>query len=136
MLNSELFRFLALTPSSHLRHGQFGNWLKENWEMERSTAERYMEIAMLKTSLVMNLTLITDALKLAKQEAKPKIRQQVLEVEMIKVEAMRHLTLGTKAVQSSYICSRFTTEQIEKILSVLPSKESHVRELLKLEESP
>lgn len=71
MLNSELFRFLALTPSSHLPHGQFCNWLKENWEMEQRQAYTYMEIAMLKTSLVMNLTLITDALKLAKQVDEP-----------------------------------------------------------------
>ena len=62
-----------------LPHGEFGNWLKQNWVMESKTAYRYMEITMLKLSSVTNLTLITDALKLAKQEAKPKIRQQVLE---------------------------------------------------------
>jgi predicted transcriptional regulator len=61
-----------------LPHGEFGNWMKQNWEMEQAQAYRYMEVAMLNLSSARNLTLITDALKLAKQEAKPKIRQQVL----------------------------------------------------------
>jgi predicted transcriptional regulator len=63
----------------HLPHGEFGNWLKDNWEMDRATAFRYIELTMLKVESMRHLTLITDALKLAKQEAKPKIRQQVLE---------------------------------------------------------
>ena len=62
-----------------LPHGEFGNWLKENWEMGRQTAHNYIALAMLKSQSIGNLTLITKALKLAKQEAKPKIRQQVLE---------------------------------------------------------
>jgi predicted transcriptional regulator len=46
--------------------------------MDQRQAYRYMDVAMIKLTCKSNLTL-TDALKLAKQEAKPKIRQQVLE---------------------------------------------------------
>jgi hypothetical protein len=127
--------FLTLIPSSQLPHGEFGNWLKQNWEMDQRQAYRYMDVAMLKLTYESNLTL-TDALKLAKKEAKPKIRQQVLEVEMIKLQSTANLTLGTKAVQSSYICSRFAVKQMAGIQAVLPSKKSHVRELLKPGESP
>jgi hypothetical protein len=52
---------LTLIPSSHLPHGEFGNWLKQNWEMEQAQAYRYMEVAMLNLSSMRNLTLITDA---------------------------------------------------------------------------
>jgi hypothetical protein len=62
-----------------LPHGEFGNWLEENWDMDRATAFRYIELTMLKVASMRHLTLITDALKLAKQEAKPKIRQKVLD---------------------------------------------------------
>jgi len=54
MLNLSSMIILTLIPSSHLPHGEFGNWLKENWEMEQRQAYTYMEIAMLKTSLVLN----------------------------------------------------------------------------------
>jgi hypothetical protein len=71
MLKSQSIGNLTLIPSSHLPHGEFGNWLKENWEMDQRQAYRYMDVAMIKLTCKSNLTL-TDALKLAKQEAKPK----------------------------------------------------------------
>jgi DNA-binding Lrp family transcriptional regulator len=69
-----------LSIKNQLPHGSFGDWLKENWEREMRTAYNYMALGqMLNLQCVANLTSVNEALRICQQEAKPKIRERVLE---------------------------------------------------------
>lgn len=68
-----------LAIKKKLPHGEFGDWLRDNWDRDRSTAFRYMDLGMLKVARMRLLTSVNEALRICQEEAKPKIRERVLE---------------------------------------------------------
>lgn len=61
-------------------HGNFGEWLEENFEQGEKTAYRYVKMAeVLNLSELTNLEDLTSAYREAEKQAKPKIRTRVLE---------------------------------------------------------